>query len=485
VNRLTTSLLLAAIAASTGLAQTAAPAWKQIPIPPLNAFHPQQPKRIALPNGVVIFLQEDHELPFINGFIEMRGGSRNEEPSKVGLVDLYGETWRTSGTTTMDGDKLDDLLEAKAAKVETNGDLDSTSVGWSCLKADEDQVFAIAMDLLEHPAFNAQKLEIAKQGAASEIVRRNESAGGIAGREAAKLVYGANSPYSREPEIATIQSVTIDDLKKWHDRTVVPNNMIIGVVGDFDPAQMEQALRKAFEPLKKGTPIATPEEKYAGPKPGVYLVDKQDVNQSNIWIVGLGTERKNPDYYALSLMNEIFSGGFGSRLFQNVRTKLGLAYSVGGAYGASYDHPGIFRVTAATKSVSTVDATQAMLKEIDNLKTQPFTDLEMKNAKDQILNSFIFQYDSKEKILYERAKLEFYGYPADYLEQYRAGIEKVTSADVQRVAQKYIDPSKLAILVVGNPPEFGTPLDKLGKVQPVDITIPMPPGMDAQGGKGR
>jgi zinc protease len=437
VNRLTTSLLLTAIAASTGLAQTAAPAWKQIPIPPLNAFHPQQPKRIALPNGVVIFLQEDHELPFINGFIEMRGGSRNEEPSKVGLIDLYGETWRTSGTTTMDGDKLDDLLEAKAAKVETNGDLDSTSVGWSCLKADEDQVFAIAMDLLEHPAFNAQKLEIAKQGAASEIVRRNESAGGIAGREAAKLVYGANSPYSREPEITTIQSVTIDDLKKWHDRTVVPNNMIIGVVGDFDPAQMEQALRKAFEPLKKGTPIATPEEKYAGPKPGVYLVDKQDVNQSNIWIVGLGTERKNPDYYALSLMNEIFSGGFGSRLFQNVRTKLGLAYSVGGAYGASYDHPGIFRVTAATKSASTVDATQAMLKEIDNLKTQPFTDLEMKNAKDQILNSFIFQYDSKEKILYERAKLEFYGYPADYLEQYRAGIEKVTSADVQRVAQKY------------------------------------------------
>jgi zinc protease len=485
VNRLTTSLLLTAIAASTGLAQTAAPAWKQIPIPPLNAFHPQQPKRIALPNGVVIFLQEDHELPFINGFIEMRGGSRNEEPSKVGLIDLYGETWRTSGTTTMDGDKLDDLLEAKAAKVETNGDLDSTSVGWSCLKADEDQVFAIAMDLLEHPAFNAQKLEIAKQGAASEIVRRNESAGGIAGREAAKLVYGANSPYSREPEITTIQSVTIDDLKKWHDRTVVPNNMIIGVVGDFDPAQMEQALRKAFEPLKKGTPIATPEEKYAGPKPGVYLVDKQDVNQSNIWIVGLGTERKNPDYYALSLMNEIFSGGFGSRLFQNVRTKLGLAYSVGGAYGASYDHPGIFRVTAATKSASTVDATQAMLKEIDNLKTQPFTDLEMKNAKDQILNSFIFQYDSKEKILYERAKLEFYGYPADYLEQYRAGIEKVTSADVQRVAQKYIDPSKLAILVVGNPPEFGTPLDKLGKVQPVDITIPMPPGMDPEGGKGR
>ncbi len=237
--------------------------------------------------------------------------------------------------------------------------------------------------------------------------------------------------------------------------------------------------------LKKGVKIDAPVETFAGPKAGVYLVDKQDVNQSNIWIVGIGTQRNNPDYYALTAMNEIFSGGFGSRLFQQVRTKLGLAYSVGGGYGASYDHPGIFRVVAGTKSASTVDATQAMLKEIDNLKTQPYTELELQKAKDQILNSFIFSYDSKEKILAERVRLEFYGYPSDYLEKYRTGVEKVTTADVQRVAKKYVDPSKLAILVVGNASEFVTPLDKLGKVQPVDITIPMPPGMAAPGGEGQ
>ncbi|HVJ07993.1 MAG TPA: pitrilysin family protein [Acidisarcina sp.] len=477
--------LLAVPALRAQSAQPQAQPWKSIAIPPLHAFHPQQPKRIALPNGVVVFLQEDHELPFVNGFVELRGGSRDIDPAKAGLIDLYGETWRTSGTATINGDKLDDLLEAKAAKVETNGDLDSTSVGWSCLKADQDQVFAIAVDLLLHPVFNQQKLELAKQAAAAEIVRRNEDPGGIAAREAAKLVYGAQSPYSRISEIATVQSVTVDDLKKWHDHTVVPNNMIVGVSGDFDSAQMERRIREAFEPLKPGTKILPPNEKFSGPTPGVYLVDKQDVNQSNIWIVGLGTERRNPDYFALALMNEIFSGGFGSRLFQKVRTQLGLAYSVGGSYGASYDHPGLFHVVAGTKSASTVDATQAMLKEIDNLKTQPFTEEELKNAKDQILNSFIFSYDSKEKILSESARLEFYGYPADFLEKYRAGIEKVTTADVQRVARKYIDPSKLAILVVGNAADFGTPLEKLGKVQPVDITIPMPPGMEAPGGKGR
>jgi len=480
----TLAALISVLAAPLAGAQQAQP-WKSIQTPPLSPFHPQQPKRIELPNGLVIFLQEDHELPFINGIINIRGGSRNEEPSKAGMISLYGETWRTSGTAKTNGDALDDLLEAKAAKVETGGDIDSTAVSWTCLKADEDQVFGIAVDLLEHPAFNDQKLQLAKQQAATGIVRRNDDASGIASREARKLVYGAKNPYAIEPEVATIMSVTIDDLNKWHERTVVPNNIIVGVVGDFDSAQMEQKLRAVFEPLKKGTRIAAPVETFPGPKAGVYLVDKQDVNQSNIWIVGIGTERNNPDYYALTAMNEIFSGGFGSRLFQQVRTKLGLAYSVGGGYGASYDHPGIFRVVAGTKSASTVDATQAMLKEIDSLKTQPYTELELQKAKDQILNSFIFSYDSKEKILNERVKLEFYGYPADYLEKYRTGVEKVTTADVERVAKKYIDPSKLAILVVGNASEFVTPLDKLGKVQPLDITIPMPPGMTPPGGEGQ
>ena len=208
------------------------------------------------------------------------------------------------------------------------------------------------------------------------------------------------------------------------------------------------------------------------------------MNQSNIRIVGLGTERSNPDYYALSIMNEVFSGGFGSRLFQDVRTKRGLAYAVGGAYGASYDHPGVFSVGASTKSATTVATAQAILDEIKDLKTQPFTEEELKRAKDQVLNSFIFSYDSVDKILNEQAKLEFYGYPLDYLDKYRAAVEKVTTADLDRVAKKYIDPSTLAILVVGNSSEFGTPLSTLGPVQPIDITIPMPPGMAGPQGPG-
>jgi zinc protease len=467
-------------AAKPAAAPTSKPAisqpWKKIPVPPLHAFKPVQPRRIELANGLVLFLQEDHELPFISGSILIRGGSRDEPAEKVGLVSLYGQTWRTSGTAAANGDVLDDRLEAKAAGIETAGGTATTSVAWNSLKGDFDSVFATTVELLLHPAFSKDKLLLAKRQMEAGIARRNDDASGIAAREAALVVYGEKSPYARRTEYATVEAVALDDLQAWHDRTVVPNNMIVAVSGDFDGAAMEATLRKAFEPLPKGTPFDTAKLDFPGPTPGVYFVNKADVNQSNVFIVGLGTERSNPDYYALNVMNEVFSGGFGSRVVQNVRTKLGLAYSVGGTYGALYDHPGMFRVGAGTKSASTAAATQAMLDEIGKLKTEPPTVDELRKAKEQVLNSFIFNYDSRDKTLNEQVTLAFYGYPPDFLEKYKEGIEKVTAADVSRVANKYIDPSKLAIVVVGNEAELTPPLSKLGKVTTLDITIPPPPG---------
>ncbi len=450
--------------------------WRKIAIPPLHPFKPAQPKRIVFPNGLVLLLQEDHELPFIDGSILIRGGSRDEPAAKIGLVSLYGETWRTGGSSTISGDALDDRMEAKAAHIETRGGLASTSISWSTPKAEFDTVLAATIDLLLHPAFKADKLELAKRQMDAGIARRNDDAGAIASRQAAQVVYGATSPYARQPEFRTVAAVTVEDLAAWHARTVVPNGMIVSVSGDFDSAAVEAKLRSELGSLPKGKlpESATPE--FAGPKPGVYFVDKADVNQSNVFIVGLGTERNNPDLYALSVMNEIFSGGFGSRLVQDVRTKLGLAYSVNGSYGAAYDHPGMFRVGAGTRSVSTVAATKAMLAEIERLKTERPTPEELRNAKDQVLNSFIFNYDSPDKVLNEQVTLAFYGYPADYLEKYKAGVERVTAADVSRVARRYVDASKLAIVVVGNRSELTPPLTELGSVTTVDVSIPHPDG---------
>lgn len=457
--------------------------WQKVPIPPLPSFHPKQPTRITLKNGMTIFLQEDHELPFINGFVMIRGGSRDEPAAKTGLTDLYAEAWRTSGTANMTGDSMDDILEAKAAKIETGGDTESTSLTWSCFQQDFDQVFGMATDLLLHPEFRADKLGLAKQQEETGIIRRNDDPDQIAEREAEMLAYGKDSPYARVPEFATVHAVTLEDLAAWHNRTVTPNNMIVGISGDFNTTEMEAKLRAAFEPLPRGAEFVTAATTFPGPTPGVYLAQKSDVNQSNVWIVGIGTERNNPDYYALSVMNTIFSGGFGSRLFQDVRTRLGLAYSIEGAYGASYDHPGLFFVAAGTKSASTVAATQAMLEQIRDLKTVPPTETELRNAKDEVLNSWIFHFDSPGKILRQQATLAFFSYPPDFIEKYRDEVEKVTAADVTRVANQYIHPSKLAILVVGNAAQFGTPLSTLGQVKTLDISIPMPPEMQQQMGQ--
>jgi zinc protease len=471
-----TAFCLIVLFGAVSLASAQATNWQQIPIPPLPAFHPAEPKRIELPNGMVIFLQEDHELPLIDGSIRIRGGSRDEPAAKVGLVDLYGEVWRTGGTKSQTGDEMDDYLEARAAKVETSGGIDSTSIGWSCLKADFDDVFKLVVDLLHNPEFRDDKLDLAEKSFEEAIARRNDNPGSIVAREGAKLAYGADNPYAREAEYATILAVKRDDLVTWHKTYVHPNNIILGISGDFDSAAMEAKLKAAFAAWAKG-PAAKKEDIKLNPaKPGYYLVSKDDVNQSNVRMVTLGIERKNPDYFAIEVFNEVMGGGFSSRLIQDIRTKRGLAYSVGGGIGTAFDHPGVTRFVLGTKSQSTAEAITALYQDLDDLKKSPITDDEIKRAKDSILNSFIFNFDTPDKVLRERMAYEFYGYPLNFLEQYRAGIEKATKEEVNRAAEKYLHKDQLAVLVVGNPKDFDKPLSALGTVTNIDITIPPPPG---------
>jgi zinc protease len=474
-------IAVASIFASASQATAQADTWQQIQIPSLPSFKPPQPKRVELKNGMVIFLQEDHELPLIDGTARIRGGSVNEPAGKVGLVDMYGEVWRTGGTKTQTGDQLDDFLEVRAAKVETGGGPDSTTINWSCLKGDLDDVFKAFVDVLQNPEFRADKLDITQKEEFDGISRRNDDVGEIAHRESVKLGYGPNNPYARVPEYATVAPVTRQDLIEWHGKYVHPNNIILGVSGDFDSAAMEARLRAAFDSWPKGP--AAPRKidvKYSPAPSAYYLVSKEDVNQSNIHMVGLGTTRDNPDYYAISVFNEAFGGGFSSRLFNDIRTKRGLAYSVGGGIGTNFGHPGILQVTIGTKSQSTIEAIQAATEDIENLSKQPITDDEIQRAKDAILNAFIFRLDSPDKILAERMTYEYYGYPPDWLDKFQEEVKKVAAADVNRVASKYLHRDQMAVLVVGNPKEFEKPLSSLGPVKNIDITIPPPPAEKGQ-----
>ncbi len=459
--------------ASTSIAQVTD--YRDIKTPRLRQFQVQQPKRIQLGNGMVIFLQEDHELPLIRGTAKIRGGERDTPAAKAGFAQIYGGAWRTGGTQSRTGDQLDELLESRAARIETNAGEDASSVTLDVLKGDFDTVFPIFVELLRKPAFREDKIDLARTQANTAISRRNDNPQSILMREATKLAHGADSPYARVPEYATVASITRDDLLAFHDRFVVPNNIVLGVVGDFDSAKMEKKLRDTFGSWKRGADAPAAVTGGTPAKPGVYYAAKDDVTQANIAAVHPGGPlRSSPDYPAIAVMNEILSGGFSGRLANHIRSQMGLAYAVGGGLDVPWDRPGAFDVFMSTKSQSTLQSIDAVKAEVRDLQAKPFTAEELSLAKDTILNRFIFTMDSPVKILNQQMMLEFYHYPADFWQKYPAAIQKVTAADVERVAKKYVRPDQLAILVVGKESDFEKPLKTAGEVTPIDITIPEP-----------
>ena len=449
--------------------------YRDIKYPGLPKFDIPKPEVYTLRNGLKVFLMEDHELPLIDVSARIRTGSNYEPTNKVGLASLMGTVQRTGGTARQTGDQIDDFLAARAASIETSIGNDSGFAGMNCLKQNFDEVFKAYVEILRGPAFAQDKLDVAKVAENSSIARRNDDVAEITSREISRLVYGPESPLARITEYYTISAVTRDDLVAWHKKYYQPNSILIGIVGDFNSEEMKKKIEAALGDWAKGPEFAEsppPYRKQAAP--GYYFVEKSDVNQANIVFGHLGIEKRNPDYFATQVMNEVLGGGFASRMFSNVRSKKGLAYNVYGGVGSDYYQPGLFRAGLQTKSSTTAKAIEAVKAEVVGIIENPPSEAELKRAKDSILNSFIFNYDSKEKILSEQMTYAFYGLPPDFLDQYRSNIEKVTVADVARVAKKYIHPDQFAVLVVGNSVDFDQPLTSLGKVTPVDISI-LPP----------
>jgi predicted Zn-dependent peptidase len=471
----TRSTLLALLAASAVLGQGQAKSWKEIQYPPLPAFTIPKPEVYTLKNGMRVFLMEDHELPLIQVQALVRTGSWYEPAEKTGLAGIMGGVQRSGGTASLPADRMDELLALRAASVETGVGDDTGFASMNCLKADFDEVFKIFADVLRNPAFPEDRIQITKGQITAGIARRNDDPGGIAGREFTALMYGKDSPLAREPEYATVAAVTRQDLVDFHARHYHPNNVHLGVVGDFAPAEMKKKIEAVFGAWPRGPEVKPITPAFREPKPGLYLVEKADVNQSNIRMGYLGMKITDPDYFATQVMNEVLGGGFASRLFSNVRSKKGLAYGVFGGVGAGFEVPGVFQVGMGTKSETTVAGIEALREEIEGLKKSPPTEAELKRAKDSILNSFVFNYDSKEEVLNQQMLYAYHGLPANFLETYRANVEKVGAADVKRVIERFIHPERVTTLVVGKTSDFDKPLTALGSVTPVDITIPPPP----------
>jgi zinc protease len=450
------------------------PSVENLKFPPLKPVQIPPVETVTLPNGMKVFLLEDHELPVINGSARIRTGNLFDPPDKVGLATITGMVMRTGGTRTKSGDQLDQELENIAASVESTIDETSGTVSFNALKENTDTVLSTFHDVLTQPEFRQNKIELAKNEIRSGIARRNDDAHGVSEREFANIVYGKDTPYGWEIEFATVNRITRDDIESFYKRYFFPANVMLAVWGDFDTAEMKAKLTKLFADWNVTEPPvpAFPQVRKAS-QPGVYLGVKTDVAQTFFIIGQLGGELREKDYPALDVMSDILGGGFRSRLFQRVRTRMGDAYEIEADWGANYNHPGLFRIAGSTKSASTVETIRAINEEVERIRTAEVTDDELNTAKQTALNSLVFAFDTRSKTLARVLSYEYFGYPKDFIQQYQKAVAAVTKADVLRVAKERLSPGNFTIVTVGNPMDFGQPLDTLKiPVKNIDLAIP-------------
>ncbi|HAC66212.1 MAG TPA: peptidase M16 [Cyanothece sp. UBA12306] len=470
---ITTILVL--IFRSPAIAQTPRH-YTDLEFPPLGEIKIPDYERNELDNGMVVYLMEDHNLPLVNGTAIIRTGSRLEPSQQVGLAEVTGTVMRTGGTKTHPSDQLNELLEQRAAQVETSISQISGNAAFSSLSEDLPTVFNLFAEVLREPAFAPKQLELAKTGQKGAIARRNDDPKNIARREFRKLIYGETSPYARTEEYNTINTISREDLIAFHQKYYRPDGIILGIVGDFDPKIVKDLIAENFGNWKTSTPkpeISVPSatQKF---EQGLFFVNQPQLSQSSILLGHLGGELNSPDYPALSVLNGIMNG-FGGRLYNEVRSRRGLAYSVYGLWRASYDYPGLFAGGGQTRSQTTVSFIESMMQEIEKIRANPIREEELIRAKESILNSFVFKFENPSQTLSRLMIYEYYDYPKDFIFKYQQGVKATTVEDIQRVAQKYLVPERMVTLVVGNNEEIQPPLTGLGKnITTVDISIPEP-----------
>ncbi|MCY7322551.1 MAG: insulinase family protein [Phormidesmis sp. CAN_BIN36] len=430
--------------------------------------------RFQLKNGMVVYLMEDHELPLVSGTALIRTGDRFEPADQVGLAGLTGAVMRSGGTQKHSPEQLNQQLEQRAASIETGVGVTSGSAGFSALSEDLSEVFDLFAEVIQQPAFAPEKFNLAKLQTQGGIARRNDDPNGITGREFQKLLYGGESPYARVVEYATIENVSRDDLIRFYQRYFRPSNLLLGIVGDFDSKTMRSQIESKFgtwnpATTASNTDLPTVTQAKQG---GIFSVDQPQLTQSYIQMGHLGGQLNSPDYPALSVMNEVLSG-FGGRLFNEIRSRQGLAYSVYASWSPQFDFPGAFVAEGQTRSDATVPFIKSVLSELEKIRTQPVATRELDFAKDSVLNSFIFNFQDPSQTLSRLLRYEYFGYPKDFIFQYRKAIEATSIADIQRVAKTYLQPNKIVTLVVGNQKAIQPNLASLGQsVTAIDITIP-------------
>lgn len=420
--------------------------------PPLS-FTPPDPARLrqVLSNKVVAYMVEDHELPLVSVTVLIRGGAYLDPAGKTGLASLTASQMRSGGTEALAPEEFDEEADFLAANIGASFGPTSGSVSASFLAKDTERALALLFQVLRTPRFQQDRLDLAKAQRLQALARRNDSTDDIEAREWARLIRGTDFFSTAPTTKASLEAIARDDLVRFHQQVVQPANFVVATAGDFNTADMRTRLEAAMAGWAAGA-AAPPVPKPAHtPVPGLYLVDKPDVNQGRVTLGHLGITRDNPDEIAVDMMNEILGGGsFTSRVMTRVRSDEGLAYEAGTQFSPGTYYEGTFSASFQSKSESVARAAAIVLDEVERIRKDKVSAEELETVRNYAVEVFPRQFSSAGAVAGLYAGDELTGRDPKYWLGWRDRVRAVTAEDIQRVAQKYLHPDRLVVLTVGD-----------------------------------
>ena len=414
-------------------------------------FTPPSPSeyRHELSNGVPVYMSASHEFPLVTITLSFKGGAYMEPEGKAGLADMTGAMIRTGGSAMMPPSDLDEEFDFMAADVSVNVGDRSSNATINCLTSNLDDAFALFMDMVRNPRFDSDRLEVLRGQMLEQIKTRDDDGLQIAIREIGFLMWGEDFFEARQPTKASLESITVDDMRALHDRIFNPANLMVAVTGDFEEDEMLSFLNNAFADWEAGEQspdVPMPTHTF---KPGVYYYEK-DQPQVQVLIGHRGMQRDDPNAASVRVMNDILGGsGFTSRITYSVRTREGLAYTAGSVMRSRVEYPGLFMSYFFTKVPTTALATRLVFKEINTIQNEAASTDEIETIQNNIIETFPRTFESKAGTMGLFISDERTHRPDGYWQNYRDQIQSVNADDVQRAANEYLHPEDAVILVVG------------------------------------
>lgn len=412
------------------------------------AYQPPKAERLTMDNGLTLYILENQELPLLKIHAVVRTGSMYDPPGKEGLAELTGQAMKTGGIEGMTGNEVDEALESIAAIIQSSTNRDSATHSLSLLSKDRELGFDLFSRILLKPAFEEEKISLIKGLKIEELRRIVDDPEKLAFREFGRLMhYG--SPRGRLATQSSINAIKKDDLKFFHARMFHPKNVMVSISGDIDKAEAKRLMNRFFgswrSPEEEVVPPALPL-----PQSGTLFLIPREGPQSLVILGWLAPAKKDPLSIPMELIDHVAgSGGFRSRIFQEIRTNRGLAYSTGSFYDAKKEY-GLFAAYALTKSESTLEVLSLLRGILHGLASKPMSKQELTRTKAAILNSFIFSFTSADQIVRQQMMIEFAALPPDYLAAYRQKVEAIGMDAIEKTARLYLDPKKALILVVAS-----------------------------------